>query len=88
MNEACLDLQKAGEFAIETRLYVKSLYFCRLNKDSKAGRCAYLPPREKEDKMLDFRDQILVRSNGSALLCLPLTFQLRLIRKISKISWT
>jgi hypothetical protein len=29
--------------------------------DSKTGRCSYLPPKEREDGMLDLRDQILVR---------------------------
>jgi hypothetical protein len=28
--------------------------------DSKTGRCPYLPPKEREDGMLDLRDQILV----------------------------
>lgn len=83
MNEACLDLQKTGKCII---MIVRFKADARSPEDSKAGRCSYLPPKEREDMMLDFRDQILVSWALWHTRELLLTFHQRLIRKISKTS--
>lgn len=58
MNEACLDLQKAGTIVFYPR---RSRPLAQAHLvDSKSGRCPYLPPKDKEERLLDFRDQILV----------------------------
>jgi len=86
MNEACLDLQQAGMIIFSLR---RSRLLAQTRRaDSKSGRCPYLPPKDKEERLLDFRDQILVSKHSKAMSKLTLINWVfsRLNQKTLKIS--